>query len=1417
MSHSSDVWDNVALLAHKTTKRKFDESTSSHGNWEDFAKHAALTNLLDGAVSHPNIELRKTYVQRIMQLPGETQRSLMALIERQKKAESSGRRDKKVKTAHAPDEQTNTPSKQRSVPKSSSARKNGRSPFTPRTTHSKRSSMTPGTRGRSLFSTPRRIFAESSPQVPPPGEQMGTSGFLSPGLGDTAEYEKEVQGLREQNEELRRHAENYRRKEEDMKAQLEDMESTFRNEMMKVEASCREREDETRERLEAKIKALETDLHDMSEHSDAAEHAKAELARVKDEMELMMHTKSLLDDTTERLNMYKEKLQQLTDVKEALHREEEAHSRSVDENLRLQNELNVLQPLKRQLDDYKSRAVEAEVALTETQDELQKLKLRCQNSSDSHENLTKTVLSQQEEIESLLRRIKHEEDEQTQGAGLGEGISEMNPEVKEELLKLRNENTQLKEFADKREDDAVTKLELEVADAQRLSERYKSQFLSTKGTLETALLDFQESVGREENLQRKLAGAAVELNDCHLQLEERAQQMARSNANLDASRTRESKLEEELCSWVEQARNLQERADDMTRRLQQCSEDLEESLDRESELKDSLSSWVGKHDECTTQISSLTEDLKVRSRELHETQTLAEDLAHDMAEWIEKAKSASELANDISDQLKACSEELNQSRNISTVMQKAFDEVSQTLKMKEHNLDDMEERLLHVKVELEDRELELASATDHEIKLQNDLLTMSNRAKTAETVSKQTIHKLEVVKEELINSETIVKTLTERGDLLVSEVESLNDRSEKKNEELEALQGELENTNAMITETRCQLVETTEQMNVLRVRSASLENELCESKEKLALSDTRTTQLQQEVSSANHSLLEKDRSLALAQSIETSLKDQLLQSNDLTLKLEGSVEEERRSRVQVEDALATVCHANEEMEAELKGRIEILTSKLDEEKRIASNLENDLKRTQEALHEAEGALGAAQHREKMLHHKNGMLEDRERELQNEVEAERARVDHKTKEAIDSLEATREALNLKAIKDMQDLQDHMNQLLEEERSAKRQAEEASQETMKKLQEDFKNEISVLRSNASKENDAVREDATERCQKMKTEYDEKIARTNAEADEESTKLVRKGKSMLKELKAQQQLEIEKLSEEISTLEERYRLVKSENESVTKQFKAKASEYKKKLHFASGRISRLTEESDEIEGKIAGLEREKFKLREENDRYRRQLGGRFGSDSNGQNQLETLQKELKSACDEIRELKRQQKGGSYMAPIDEGPESADHSYSRDVANHSTISQLRSDYEETIEALNDEKRELVMRNSAAITDIQKAEKRAWESEQENSALQQELTSLQLQVERLGTMQELANTRDPALSRHPEFEDESNARLSTLEEGILSRSQTQDDPRLTSSVPPSQDVDNDIERSPMPFALGNEPGEEIPPECQQS
>jgi hypothetical protein len=342
------------------------------------------------------------------------------------------------------------------------------------------------------------------------------------------------------------------------------------------------------------------------------------------------------------------------------------------------------------------------------------------------------------------------------------------------------------------------------------------------------------------------------------------------------------------------------------------------------------------------------------------------------------------------------------------------------------------------------------------------------------------------------------------------------------------------------------------------------------------------------------------------------------------------------------------------------------------------------------------------------------------------------------ESAQAVESTCQVIQAKAQRELEDLENRLNRLLEEERLAKRASEDSYQGQIRELKNIHKQKITELEALFQQSRDEKTHIKDIEIQMLRESYEAQLAQLKMVSDEANTNLVAKGKGMLKDVKAKAREAQESLRKELHQLEQRLATEQEDNEKILVQAKTKLAGYKKKLELSSSRTTTLTNELDELESRIKSLEREKFKLSEENDRYRRQIGGRGGPDSKIQGQFEQLQKEFKSAIEENRELRRQLRekqdmnsvtGIGYLESIDE---ISDPSYSRNAMNQSTLVQLRAEYEETIEALNDEKRELVMKNSAAATDVQKAEKRAWESEKDIAQLKQVNTSLQLQVERL-------------------------------------------------------------------------------------
>jgi hypothetical protein len=412
-SYSSDMWDNIITVTtqarmDKTSKkaiRKFDAHSptsihvNNHSNWKDCTnetwKHLALTNLLSGAVTHPNMHLREGYIRTIIELPKDTQTSLMALIE--------GRVE------------TDTRKRSKAVGSTSSA-------STSRSSNSSRkkpTSRSGGSRGVLIAKD-----SNASPLVAP---------LFNPKFSPKSMfYEAKIRELEDKNQILRMELENSRRKENEMIETMQDNKSKLPQE-------------ETKELYDSKVSALEQDLRRMTVafERDGGQREMEETEETKDVMRTLMHTKRLMDETTERLNVLKEKLQQLNTVQEALRREEQAHSKTVEENLRLQNESSVLRPLKRQLEDCKSIVTKANVELMDCHDELMDTKQNLQVFREEKLYLQGVVRSQNEELQVLTNRIQKEEEDAFE---YGESISELNPRMREEsiriqqkLLKLRQE------------------------------------------------------------------------------------------------------------------------------------------------------------------------------------------------------------------------------------------------------------------------------------------------------------------------------------------------------------------------------------------------------------------------------------------------------------------------------------------------------------------------------------------------------------------------------------------------------------------------------------------------------------------------------------------------------------------------------------------------------------------------------------------------------------------------------------------------------------------------------------------------------------------------------------------------------------------------------------------------------------------
>ena len=111
----------------------------------------------------------------------------------------------------------------------------------------------------------------------------------------------------------------------------------------------------------------------------------------------------------------------LANAHDALERVEKAHAASVDKCLALEGELAVLKPLKRQLEEYRMRATDAEVALAECREDLRRVKVKSSGLEGTNEFLQRGARLQHEEAASLQKLLQHEGGKSDKG-GIAVGI-----------------------------------------------------------------------------------------------------------------------------------------------------------------------------------------------------------------------------------------------------------------------------------------------------------------------------------------------------------------------------------------------------------------------------------------------------------------------------------------------------------------------------------------------------------------------------------------------------------------------------------------------------------------------------------------------------------------------------------------------------------------------------------------------------------------------------------------------------------------------------------------------------------------------------------------------------------------------------------------------------------------------------------
>jgi hypothetical protein len=349
-----------------------------------------LSALLCHVVSE-DCELRKTYISNILNLPKPVQNSLMNIIK-------DHHEKRRLLCPRSISSSRSVESSPQIINKS--IRSNNQS--TPQYSRCKRLSLSPA------FLSP------------------SADSIFSPPTRDSA-LEALVDEYRRKNTALLKELESCQASEAECMQKLHSMQQTHRKEMIKLETSLLDRETQMRETYEVDLNQMQQCLLDCQRRLEEHERSAKEMDMARDQLDLFQHTQDRLTEAEEKLRKYRERSEQVADLQAALKREQEAHNVAVDQCLRLEQQLQELHPLSRQLEEYKAKWTQAQVDLARLQADLQKYQAESHLLSQKELQMNRSVQAYQEQSDKLLQQLKTSVSDEgfelsSTGSVIGDGI-----------------------------------------------------------------------------------------------------------------------------------------------------------------------------------------------------------------------------------------------------------------------------------------------------------------------------------------------------------------------------------------------------------------------------------------------------------------------------------------------------------------------------------------------------------------------------------------------------------------------------------------------------------------------------------------------------------------------------------------------------------------------------------------------------------------------------------------------------------------------------------------------------------------------------------------------------------------------------------------------------------------------------------
>jgi myosin heavy subunit len=416
--------------------------------------------------------------------------------------------------------------------------------------------------------------------------------------------------------------------------------------------------------------------------------------------------------------------------------------------------------------------------------------------------------------------------------------------------------------------------------------------------------------------------------------------------------------------------------------------------------------------------------------------------------------------------------------------------------------------------------------------------------------------------------------------------------------------------------------------------------------------------------------------------------------------------------------------------------VQRLEESYDDAKRLSERFKDQFFQTKSELEDTQQQLCESEARGAKLKGEVEKLEKKIKELDDEMKEERLKSHKAALDAERNFQNEKKNLINKGRQDLNDLEEKLTLKIEAERKQHKEKIDRAEVQRIEIENNLSEQLTALREHSSKTLRSTKELGQKMLGELEQSKKAEVEKLSKDKADEIEALITKGKGMIRESRQKAKALQLKITEEyevkISSLEESLEKVKSIQEEYEQKATAKISKRDHQIKLLEARNRESITANSQLEDKVKKAERSSKELAGENDRLRRQLGSRFGPGGSSQNHLEDLTSVCKSLQEENRRLKEMNPDRSIFANDVRGSKSCnDTTQAITSFSKSALTEFREEYEEKIEELENEKRDLIMKSSAAATETRKAEQRSWELEEELTKVKSELTTAKLALQR--------------------------------------------------------------------------------------